>query len=363
MSNLDFEGRSRSGHFAEPDSSFTFQEGEAGVGPAVSRATVSSVSESWLLDDLYCDSSFYCADETGAETIPQDRHAILAWAVGMLSASPSARRMIFEAAEQEWSLALENLDGPDFHLDVPERLIVLDSGGLLLSALGRSEHFRHALLVSLTRALRDVWQEKRHGAFDVLYGAEDVLMLERVRAADLDIMAVLAAWELRGEGFGGLWRHMIGSEEGDIALRFSDTLEREPSSSFSGRALAAAFAQWFREEARVRACDHETLDYLDSILPDLQARRNGGYKKLSSVGIEVLSCLPDRTAYLQGRGGEILRDPLYAGMNDVINQSHLVQILSDIAITRVQDVPFRDAELAARIFPDGCFTPDTGLSS
>lgn len=363
MSNLDFEEPGHFGNMLDPDPSAP----PAGAGdiPAPPARPVSPdlVSESWLLDDLYCDSALFCTDENGAEAIPEDRHSILAWTVGMLSASPAARRMLFEAAEQEWSLALEDLGGPDFHLDVPERLIVLDCGGLLLSALGRSEHFRHALLVSLIRALRDVWQEKRHGAFDDVYKAEDVLMLERARAADLDVMAVLAAWELRGEGLGGLWRYMIGAEEGDIALCFSGTLEREPASSFGGKALAAAFAQWFRDESRVRACDHETLDYLDSILPELQARRNGGYKKLGPVGVEVLSCLPDRTAYLQGRGGEILRDPLYAGMNDTINQTHLMQLLGDIEVVRVQDVPFRDAALAGRIFPGGRFTPDMGMAS
>lgn len=365
MDNLNFEGRNRSGNLADPKSFSIFVEKD--INDTSSRtdqlAFIEGVSESWLLDDLYCDSSFYCACDEGTEILLEDRHAILSWTTGMLSASPSARKMLFEAADQEWSLALEDLDGPDFHLDVPEKMIVLNSNGLLLSALGHSEYFRHTLLVSLIRALRDVWQEKRHGAFDAIYRTEDVLMLERVRAADLDVMATLAAWELRSEGFGELWRYMIGSEEGDIALSFSNALEREPSASFNGRALAAAFAQWFRDDSRVRVCDHETLNYLDSIMPELQAGRNGGYKKLGPVGIEVLSCLPDRTAYLQGLGNEILRDPLYAGMNDEINQSHLMQILHDIEITRVQDVPFRDSYLAARIFPGGMFTPDTGMFS
>ncbi|MCC6597188.1 MAG: hypothetical protein IT559_00115 [Alphaproteobacteria bacterium] len=316
------------------------------------------VSESWLLDDLYCDSLARDTEAFSTQIFPEDRKIFLSWAVGILSASPSARRMIFEAAEQDWSLALEQLDGPDFHLDVPEKLIVLNSNGLLFSAFKRSAHFSYPVLVSLTRALRDVWQEKRHGAFDEIYAAEDVLMLERMRAADLDVIATLVAWELRSESLGGLWRYMIGSEDGDIALRFSGMLEQEPAASFNGRALYAAFTQWFRDDERINACDHETLDYLDSIMPDLQARRNGGYKKLGPVGIEILSCLPDKTAYLQGYGREILRDPFYAGMDDEINQSHLLQILHDIRVTQVQGVPFRDAHLAARIFPGGVFTPE-----
>ncbi|MCB1784530.1 MAG: hypothetical protein KDI13_11120, partial [Alphaproteobacteria bacterium] len=51
-----------------------------------------------------------------------------------------------------------------------------------------------------------------------------------------------------------------------------------------------------------------------------------------------------------------LKDPFYAGLNDAINQSHIAQILYDLKVTYVQNVPFRDAELALRIFPDGQFT-------
>ena len=72
----------------------------------------------------------------------------------------------------------------------------------------------------------------------------------------------------------------------------------------------------------------------------------------------VLSCLPDKTAYLQEQGHEILRDPFYSGLGDPINQAHFMQILKDIKIVRVNDVPFTDAELAAKIFPNGEFTPD-----
>ena len=216
------------------------------------------------------------------------------------------------------------------------------------------------MLVSLIRALRDVWQEKRHGAFDEDYGAEEVLMLERTRAADLDIMAVLVGWELRSEGHGGLWRHLIGSEDGDIAMRFSGYMERDPSSQFNGKALAEAFTQWFRDERRVNAADHETLNYLDSVIQyheDEKALAFGN-KKLTPVGIEVLSCLSDKTAYLQHRGQEILSNPLYAGLLDSINQAHFAQIIYDLRVTSVQGVPFRNAVLAEMIFPGGEFTAE-----
>ncbi len=314
------------------------------------KAFCESSCDSWAFTDLSSENNV---------AIPQDdKHAVLSWAIAQLSTSPSARAMLKEAEKNGWSLALEALGGPDFHLDVPEKLIVLDDQDLVTSALSASEYFKNAVLVSMIRALRDVWQEKRHGAFDTEYGPEAVMMLERTRAADLDTLAVLVAWELRGEGEGSLWRHLIGSEDGDIAMHFSGYLERDPASLFNGKALAAAFSQWFRDERRVNSCDHEVLNYLDGVVQDYEECEGFGRKKLTPIGIEMLSCLPDRTAYLQGQGPEVLSDPLYAGLTDPINQAHFMQILYDLKVVRVQSVPFRDARLAEMIFPNGEFTAE-----
>lgn len=283
---------------------------------------------------------------------------LLDWAKEILSSSPSARTMLSEAKSQGWNISIEAMEGHDFHIDVPSKKIELSDQGLDIGALCRSIYFKNSLLVSLIRALRDVWQEKRYGGFEHDYACENVLMLERIRAADLDILTVLVGWELRAEGRGALWRHLIGSEDGDLAMRFSGYLERDPSSLFNGKALAAAFTQWFRAERRIKACDHETLNYLDALIYDQDFENLFGHKKLTPISVERLSCLPDRTAYLQGYGSEIITDPLYAGLNDPINQAHYMQVLYDLKVTRVQDVPFRDAVLAEKIFPGGEFTSE-----
>lgn len=306
-----------------------------------------------LEDDLLENAGFASEEQL------QTKSDILAWAAESLTISPAARLMLKEAAGLGWGIGLEDLQGPDFHIDVPEKLIVLSSQGLSEAALGRSPYFCNMLLVSFIRALRDVWQEKRYGAFDEDYAPEAVLTLERVRAADLDVISVLVAWELRSEDQGDLWRYMIGSEEGDLAMRFSGFLEREPSAHFTHKALAATFMQWFRREERVDACDHETLNYLDTIIDSGEYNQQFGNKKLTAIAVERLSCLPDKTAYLQGRGAEIISSPLYAGMNDEINQAHLMHILHDMRVTYAQGVPFRNAALAAKIFPNGMMTAES----
>ena len=320
----------------------------------VTDSFLQEVQDSWSLDDLYCDVSAFDTNMDNQMIVLECKRDVLSWAAGTLSASPACNLMLDEAMSQGWMISLEDMAGLDYHLDVPEKRIILDTNGMKVEALGRSEYFRNMMLVSFIRALRDVWQEKRHGAFDE-FEIESILHLERVRAADLDVMAVLVAWELRSEGFNALWRHMIGSEEGDIAMRFSGYLERDPSALFNGRALFEAFSQWFRDVSRVDRADHETLNTIDYMVQE-----NGsdvfGHKKLRAIDLEILSCLPDRTAYLQGEGPEILSNPMYLGLGDGINQSHFMQIVHDLNVTRVQDVPFRNADLADKIFPGGEFT-------
>jgi len=277
---------------------------------------------------------------------------IMAACCMIIGESPSARAMMEEAADEGWSLGCDTLENGDFTLDLVNRIIIVDHNGMRPAALAHSEYFQNALMVCLVRALRDVWQEKRHGAFDEQYGPQDVLMLERVRAADREAMAILSAWELRSENHGEIWRHIIGSPEGDMAMAFSGHLERDPSSLFNGKALVSAFRQWFADQGRSNAVDHETLEYLDDILDSAPEANPFGDMRLTKGGVEILSCLPDRTAYLHHLGGEILSDPAYAGLHDPINQSHLFQIIHDMKVVVVADVPFQDIGLARKIFPE-----------
>ena len=305
--------------------------------------------DTWPIDDLSVD--IYALDH-------DSEYDVLAALFQTLTASPTANHMITEAAHDGWEAGLADLGGFDFHIDAPGRKIFLHNKGLSAAGLMRSPYFKNDLLIALLRALRDVAHEKRQGGFDERFGPDDILKLERVRAADCDVMTVLCAWELRETGVNSLWRHILALGEGDLALTFQDTLEREKLAYPVHKALKAAFDQWYRDTKRVNACDHETLEYIDQVLMTFPAGDAFGHQAVCARDIESLSCLPDRTAYLHNAGESILKAPLYAGLHDPVNQSHYMQVLHDAQAITVQGVPFRDAALAARIFPGGEMTPE-----
>ena len=195
-------------------------------------------------------------------------------------------------------------------------------------------------------------------------------MAYRLRSADLDIVTIAVAWELRaqgsGDGYGQVWRHLIGSENGDLALAFSQTLERgkllsnddelQGYTKAVNASMTAAFYQWFREEDRVNKADHKGLRVIDSILMEEDVRNlspsEKGQRMLTGGQVELLSCLPNKSAYLLGFGAEILSDPHFSGLHDPVNQAHLMHIAYDMKVVYRGEVAFKSSDLAARIFPE-----------
>lgn len=304
-------------------------------------------------------SDFHFPDEADTgylKSLPcyfNNEEDVITWAGGILFHSPLARSLWEDAGKKGWSVGLSVLENGGFYLDVRNKKILLDRFSMTPLSLGRSTYFRNALLTTLIRALRDVWHENRTGSFEDCYGPEDVLMLERIRSADSDAITILAGWEIRGAGFSDVWRHLLGAEEGDMAIVFTRVLERRPTALYDGSVLLQTFYQWFEDEGRVNGTDHETLEALDSFLQSSASQNPFGQKKPSAYHIEALAKLPDGTSYLSNLGQAVMDDPFFAGLGDPINQTHLFHLIHDMETYTVNNVPFRDRKLARMIFPQG----------
>jgi len=76
---------------------------------------------------------------------------------------------------------------------------------------------------------------------------------------------------------------------------------------------------------------------------------------VQKIDIERLSTLPDKTAYLQDNADAIVNNPVYAGMSDEINKSHLMHILYDVRRIRndsLIDLRLQSMAIAIRCFHD-----------
>ena len=308
-----------------------------------------TLDDAWLLSDLYDEASQI--DIITEENLSDIENAedLFLWATQVLSESPVAMALLDNAMAQGWSLLLEDTGAESHLLFIEDREIALDKNGLEISAITKSAYFRNHFLINFVSALRDIWHETNIGEMIFDYSPEDILMLERIKAADITTTTVHICWELRSAGYSDIWRYMLGSQHGDMAMVFARRLEREALSLFNGNALSDAFHNWFENEARVNPCDHDTLEMIDEYLQDGNAMAVS--KKLNGGFIATLTRLPGGVCYLNGRGEEILQDPHFAGCQNEINQTHLFHIMYDMKVHRVCGVPFADIDLAKKIFP------------
>ncbi len=272
-----------------------------------------------------------------------------------LNESPLLSALIRRAVKKGWALGLSAPDvqsGDYFYcLDMDNKTVWLDHGGFTAEAIRRTPHCREALAGSLVRALRDIGHEMRLGAYERALRPDAVLMMERARAADIETVAVLAAWELRSAGHPALWRHLLGSEDGDMALTFGYMMEKNPKSLYDGKALAETFVRWYADKARINACDHVTLEMLDHLMAERDAGESWGKLSFTAEDARDLSILPDGLAYLKDEAKAVVSCPDYQIVPDAINEAHLFQISHDARAIEVSGVPFRSADLARRIFP------------
>lgn len=274
---------------------------------------------------------------------------LLIWASSIVSESPTARLLYIHAKKAGWRLRAEDLSGAGCDIDPSSRLIILDHYGFTASALGRSSHLSNLFLVNFIKALRQVWHEMQNYDHLDIYRPDALMMLDRARAADCETTAILAGWELRGAGYVDIWRTILGSDEGDMAMIFTRAIEKDPAGFYDGSVLTRTFCQWYNDAGRVTATDHACLERLDHLLREFG--KKFGEAGLKANAIEAMSELPGGKAYLAGMGENLCSDPYFTAIDDPINEAHLFQVAYDSRVVLAGGVPFRDSKLARMIFP------------
>lgn len=248
--------------------------------------------------------------------------------------------------KQGWNFRFDDIGNGGYYIDSETQIIWVDNSGLGAKAIAASDYFYAAIMLSVFRAIRDAWQEGRWENAVSTYHPEALLCLEKMRAADSDIVAILFAYELHNQGHGDFMRHLLASDDAGLARYFN-------GEGFVKKVQAAsAFRVWFLEQNRVDATDHETLCYLDSILEDTSYGNPFGRNRLTPLEVVRMGCLPDGTSYLAGYGEAVVRDPVFAGLSDPVNQAHYYHLVRDMESYTVNGVPFRNPRLAALIFPE-----------
>ncbi len=253
-----------------------------------------------------------------------------------------------------WDVVYDDLDHMPYDMDWNNRRIILNNYGLRPESALQSYYFKPQIELAYAESLR--MARSVEILIDCLadFHPETILLIGRICVADACIHKILYAWQERLNQNPTPWKHILCGEDSDVALAFINGLEKLLASGCSEKiatqkAMAIAFNTWFACADKKRNCDHDTLNLIDDMVP----RRTDMALSRLSLEAKTLSSLTfitgEKISYLDGpHQKDILKNRYYAQCDDVINQTHLTQILNDMDTITVGQIAFRDIDLAKR---------------
>lgn len=271
----------------------------------------------------------------------------LIWGLSILCKSSLGRSIAFDARFEDWSLEVDDIEDGHPIIDPQLRIMILPRGTPSISALSKSYHDRLAFLTNLARGLRMIWQDMNAVRTRIDLTADDQIFFERLRRADMDIMALRMIWDLRIDGYSALWRNLIAGNVGDVAVAANHFWEQEEFPA----GLAQTFLTWMGCDHLLAECDNRTLDDMDN---RLQRSVNDvcGIAMLTGDDILNLSRLPEGGSYLAPLARTLCYSTEFRHIPDPVNDAHLRQILEECSEIIAPSLVFRDSELERKIFPD-----------
>ena len=285
------------------------------------------------------------AADYAADSVFRTDGDILRWALTRLFESGFARTAAYDARFENWQLAVDG-DATTVDIDDIRKILTLPRHAESPSLLSRQHDAQMAFLFDLAKGLRLIWQDAHlEDAFTDL-SPEDTILSERMRAADADLMAVYVAYQLRARGIHDMWRGVLSGDLHAIAITLSECLDFDGSDDGVLEALGFVFQDWFAIDARLIAVDAQTLQDLD-----MMERDGTPPEQMQFDDLIRLSMMPTGFSYLEYSASEILNDEYFARPSNDINTAHLKQIVQERALKMIEEIGFRDMDLARKFFP------------
>ncbi len=276
----------------------------------------------------------------------------LRWALSLLCETPIGRSLAHDARFDDWMILVEDGDEWSESASADHRLkcIHIPRYAESITVFSREQSAQMQFVFNLLKALRLIWQENTDIKRSEDLTAEDQLLLKRLIEADGDLCGLMAAYQLRSQGDHDLWRYLLSNELSHLAITLAECLDFDATTDGILDSLGFVFSDWFGDDARINRIDHAALSELDE-----RGLKPFGAEKITFEDLIQLTQLPDGFSYLEYTAAEILTDEFYARIPDDTNRAHLMQILKETQSNIIEDIGFRDVELAKKFFPLSTF--------
>lgn len=276
----------------------------------------------------------------------------LVWSLSVICETKLGRDMAFDARFEDWSIEVDDIEDGHHIINPQLRILILPRFAPSALALARSQNDRTKFLLEMARGLRSIWHDMTGVRENAELTVDDQILWERLRRMDQDLCALKMAWDLREQGMGGIWRHIIASSLGDVAILASEIWE-----DFGGTSdvpeldtFARLAPEWLSDATLLGEVDSYTCDILDARMQK-SLREVCGVQQLTPKDLYTLSVLPGDSSYLAPVARTILYAPEFRSVPDPVNEAHIRQILEECEVLRSSPLVFSDSELEKKIFP------------
>jgi hypothetical protein len=284
----------------------------------------------------------------------------LCFALSKIITTEIGRSIALDVRFENWSCdVIGEQDDP--HLNFSQKIISIPLPCASVSHLNRVPEYKAQFILSVFESLRRIWHVNVGAPASNCWALSDLLMWNKCLRADLDIMNIVMAYQLRGLGFVDIWRSVLASSLRDLADSYCDSMAISFDEDYGDEhldILADLYLSWFYNDDRVNECDHATLSSIDHQLKQTSVDMIIGTNRLTAHDIMGLSLYPlGGMPYLDVVASELIYNPEYTDMRCDMLRAHKIQLEQEINDS--QSVPsnlliFRDPSLN-RLFSNGTY--------
>ena len=178
------------------------------------------------------------------------------------------------------------------------------------------------LINLLARELRRVWQHHQGALVNPLdFEPDEAILVNRAQQADVLMISIKVAWELKLGGMSEAWDFMIGSPMADVSRTFEIKAQTDFRTLNNGEAARAAYDKFF-EDSRTKIHDKRIIHQM--LLDEVGYMKSTKRRERVSMDLfKRLGELPQGKNYLSMKASRTPLDTCYATVEDRSNANFL----------------------------------------
>jgi hypothetical protein len=177
--------------------------------------------------------------------------------------------------------------------------------------------------ISTLKAMRLVWLQKQGALINPLaFQPEQAILINRMIAADNEIISIAMMWDMKLAGFEDMWNHAMAGSNYDLCSAYAMEAMTDFRAIKSGLALRATFEKWFIS-GRCKSEDRKIIQTMMGKHTDIQINHEDTSRTVALDVISAMGRRPHGDNYLSSIAVQIMNDGLFNDVRDRSNANFL----------------------------------------